>query len=394
MSAPLIARSPDLQKLVAEGYELEIRAGHLLVHHVPYVNGAKKVRFGTLITTLMLAGERTTTPDTHVAFLACAEAGEVPHTREGKAYPHIIGGRHELAKGVVADHQFSTKPKPRDAYADYHEKVTTYIAALGQAATLIEPEATAKTFRVRENGETASVHVYTESASGRAGIAAIQSKLAGHKIAIVGLGGTGAYVLDLVVKAPVAEIHLFDRDKYHQHTAFRAPGAAALEDLEKLQVKVAYYHEKYSKMHKHIVPHAEHVTEENVEKLRGMDFVFITMEGPAKKLIMDKLHEWGIPFVDTGIGVFKKEDKLGGLVRITTSLPTKRDHIEKRVGFGAVDEDNEYSSNIQVAELNMLNASLAVIKWKKLLGFYHDLEREHQAAYAIDGNHLLNEDQA
>ena len=34
----------------------------------------------------------------------------------------------------------------------------------------------------------------------------------------------------------------------------------------------------------------------------------------------------------------------------------------------------------------------AVIKWKKLFGFYADLEHEHHSAYTIDGNHLTNED--
>ena len=53
-----------------------------------------------------------------------------------------------------------------------------------------------------------------------------------------------------------------------------------------------------------------------------------------------------------------------------------------------------YASNIQVADLNMLNAALAVIKWKKLRGFYRDLEGEHHCTYTTDGNMLLNGDLA
>jgi hypothetical protein len=55
--------------------------------------------------------------------------------------------------------------------------------------------------------------------------------------------------------------------------------------------------------------------------------------------------------------------------------------------------ENDYSHNIQIAELNALNAALAVIKWKKLCGFYQDLEREHCSVYTINGNHIANEDQ-
>ncbi|CAN2525454.1 MULTISPECIES: hypothetical protein [Burkholderia] len=52
-----------------------------------------------------------------------------------------------------------------------------------------------------------------------------------------------------------------------------------------------------------------------------------------------------------------------------------------------------YASNIQVADLNALNAVLAVIKWKKLRGFYRDLDREHHSTYTTDGNLLLNSGQ-
>jgi hypothetical protein len=55
--------------------------------------------------------------------------------------------------------------------------------------------------------------------------------------------------------------------------------------------------------------------------------------------------------------------------------------------------NRDYSQNIQIADLNSLNAALAVIKWKKLLGFYRDLEHEHFSTYTIDGNLVTNEDQ-
>ena len=49
-----------------------------------------------------------------------------------------------------------------------------------------------------------------------------------------------------------------------------------------------------------------------------------------------------------------------------------------------------YASNIQVADLNAFNALMAVIKWKKLRGFYRDLEQELHSTYTTDGNLLLN----
>jgi hypothetical protein len=115
-----------------------------------------------------------------------------------------------------------------------------------------------------------------------------------------------------------------------------------------------------------------------------------------KELIVESLEKFGIPFVDVGMGVYLTGDSLGGIVRTTTSTLKQREHVrtKNRISFSAGDGNNEYDRNIQIADLNALNAALAVIKWKKLFGFYHDFENEHHCTYTIDGNKLVNEDQA
>ena len=65
---------------------------------------------------------------------------------------------------------------------------------------------------------------------------------------------------------------------------------------------------------------------------------------------------------------------------------------KRRISLSKTDERNEYDRNVQTAELNALNATLAVIKWKKLCGFYIDLEKEHHSTYTIDGNEMTNDD--
>lgn len=66
-----------------------------------------------------------------------------------------------------------------------------------------------------------TVFQYIDTNSSRANIEMINMKLERQKIAIIGLGGTGAYILDMVAKTPVKEIHLFDGDSFDQHNAFR-----------------------------------------------------------------------------------------------------------------------------------------------------------------------------
>ena len=67
---------------------------------------------------------------------------------------------------------------------------------------------------------------------------------------------------------------------------------------------------------------------------------------------------------------------------------------KSRIPFADGEENNEYSRNIQIAELNALNAAMAVVRWKKLFGFYVDLENEHHSTYTTDGNMMLSSDAA
>ena len=91
------------------------------------------------------------------------------------------------------------------------------------------------------------------------------------------------------------------------------------------------------------------------------------------------------------MGVEVKDGALTGIVRATTVTAAKNNHAADKISF-ATTADNAYSQNIQIAELNALNAALAVIKWKKLVGFYHDLGKEHDAAYLINSNNVINDD--
>ena len=87
----------------------------------------------------------------------------------------------------------------------------------------MKPEVTARIFREPEDKED-SVFKYVETASDRVGIGRLTERLAEEKMAIVGLGGTGAYVLDLVAKTPVREIRLFDGDEFLQHNGLPFTG--------------------------------------------------------------------------------------------------------------------------------------------------------------------------
>lgn len=392
MSPPLISRSPDLQRLRDDGYEVEISGSYLLVHSVPYVVPDKTIKLGTLVSELTLAGDVAAAPSTHVAMFV----GEHPCNRDGTEIAQIKHSvvNQTVREGLVATHQFSNKPP--SGYPDYYAKMTRYIEIISAPAQAIDPSATAKTFKVIESTDD-SVFEYLDTASSRAGINRVSDKLKPLTIAIIGTGGTGSYVLDLAAKTPVKAIHLFDGDKFFQHNAFRAPGAPSLQELKAAPYKVDYLAAQYAKMRKYIVPHAVRVDETNLHLLDAMDFVFICIDrGDARKVIVDYLEAHKKPFIDVGMGVELVADdaSLIGVVRVTTSTEQKRDHVtvRHRIPFALGPQDDDYRRNIQIADLNALNAAFAVIKWKKLYGVYQDREEEHHSTYSVNVNMLTSEE--
>lgn len=389
MSQQLISHSPDLKQLRDEGLEIEIKGGYLLIHQIPYVNTSKEIRRGTLISTLDLADQkRTVRPRTHVMFFI----GECPCDIDGTPIQSIINASRNSVIGKGLEINFTFSSKPSTGYDDYYQKVTTYVKILSNPAKAIDSSVSEKTFKVIKSDIEDSVFHYMDTNSSRANIEKINSKLKGQNIAIIGLGGTGAYILDLVAKTPVQAVHLYDGDDFLLHNSFRSPGAASIVDLEKRKMKTDYYADIYSHMHKHIVSHPYYVDGDNISEFENKSFVFIAIDKDSvKKEIIDFLVSKRIPFVDVGLGVNIAGDTLIGSIRVTTSTDSKYDHLYDRISCGD-DLENEYNTNIQIAELNSFNAALAVIKWKKIFGFYSDSKQEHNQTFTIDFSLLSNDD--
>ncbi|WP_341836844.1 ThiF family adenylyltransferase [Chitinophaga pollutisoli] len=376
----LINHNDDLRRLQEEGYQIEVSGGYLVIHHIPYVNSHRHILYGKLVCPLTVNAGKTMRPQNHVIQFC----GEYPCNADGTPILQIqhTSGNQQLTPEIVTNHSFSNKPAA--GYADYYEKVSTYATIIASQAKSIDPTVTERTFVKMEGAAEDSVFQYPDTNAIRANIGIINRKLAGQKLAIVGLGGTGGYVLDLVAKAPASEIHLFDGDVFLQHNAFRAPGAPSIAQLSAAVPKVVYFKQMYENMHKYIFAHPHRILEDNLDSLAAFDFVFLCIDSnAARAYIIKYLLANGIPFVDCGIGLEVVEDQLIGAVRITAGTASKADHLPHRVPLRDA-EDDLYTTNIQIADLNMLNAFLAVHKWKKMSGFYQDLIQEHNAIFTIN----------
>ncbi|UBU64055.1 ThiF family adenylyltransferase (plasmid) [Acidiphilium multivorum] len=390
MSQKLVDRNPDLRRLRDEGYSVEVRDGYLVVSDIPYVDSQRTVRRGVLVSELTMLADRTQRPSTHVIRFA----GEFPCSNVGAPIEAIRNQsqREQLLPDLFVDHAFSSKPRI-GYYANYYEKIRTYADILVGYAQAIDPTASPLFVRPLVNSDAEGPFHYIDTASSRAGIALLTKKLNTSRVAIVGLGGTGSYVLDLIAKTPIEEIHLFDGDKFFQHNAFRAPGAASMEELGRSAYKVDYFRSIYSHMHRGIVAHPNFVGRADLDFLQSMDFAFICMDsGSAKQMLMEALKAAERSFIDVGMGIELADDVLTGMARVTTSTPGHRDHVADCVSFADNAADNLYARNIQIAEMNALNAALAVIQWKKLCGFYFDPSPGFNTTYVISTNKLIKDE--
>ena len=142
MPQQLINHSPDLKRLQDEGYELEVSGGHLIVHHIPYVNPEKEIKYGTLVCVLTLAGpSRTGRPPDHTIYFS----GETPCNSDGSTLNSIINNsnRQQLTETIVVNHYFSSKPQSGN-YENYYEKIRTYSEILSAQAKAIDCTVTTK----------------------------------------------------------------------------------------------------------------------------------------------------------------------------------------------------------------------------------------------------------
>lgn len=393
MSQQLISRNPDLKKLRDNGYEVEAHGDlRLIIRNVPYLDSGRKVQRGILVSNLEFDGTTLKPPSDHTVRFA----GDMPHKADGSSFESkFVADKpvETVAPGVTVQFRFSRMPKPDDRYRDYFHKMTTYIHYLEREAQLVDPGATAQTYSPVQDDDADSVFHYYDTNSSRNGTLGLTEKLAKGPIAIVGLGGAGSYVLDFVAKTPANEIHLFDGDRFGNHNAFRAPGAPSLAELQLNPLKVDYFAGVYSRMRRRIMPHPQFITANNVCELAGFSFVFICVDkGSARGIIIPELIRLGVPFSDVGMEVSVVDERLRGQLRVTTGSTEWNAHVKERVGFGDAVGDGEYASAIQIAELNALNAALAVLKWKKTLGFFEDSEHEHHTTYTLHANMLQNLD--
>ena len=212
----------------------------------------------------------------------------------------------------------------------------------------------------------------------RAAIGPVQDRIRDQRIAIIGLGGTGAYILDLMVKTPVAEIHLLDSDHVDWHNFMRAPGAPTSEEIDSHRkgrvLKVEYYYSKYASLREGIYPHDYRVDSPTMfaEFLSAhpIDYAFVCidqladLDSPRQDVVYCALSEAEVPFIDSGVSITLEEHAVRG--GVTTSAYAAGSLTWKdAIPNARVDGQGAGYRNVQLPEVNALAASLAVMEWRR-----------------------------
>lgn len=135
------------------------------------------------------------------------------------------------------------------------------------------------------------------------------------------------------------------------------------------------------------------ITSESTDDLVGVTFAFVCVDkGKSRSEIIDLLIKMKIPFIDVGMGLNRLNGTISGMLRSTYfSAESAQEQLSKRLVQMEDPSDDIYRNNIQISELNALNASLALIKFKQLRGFYsNDCEYNH-LLFTVDSLSIVGE---
>jgi len=370
MFQKLVSRNDDLRRLVEKGYAVAFDSNCLIVRDIPYLDSKGALNYGAIVAKLeFIDKERVTQVDHQIFF-----AGGHPHQLDGTAIGNLGGGAtsltlSEACKDVVVERSFSNKPRKTGQYDDFFHKIETYVAIISGPA-IARYGTNPLTFRAVKEIVSDAVFKFQDTMTSRAEITDIAAKFKNDIVAIIGLGGTGSYLLDFLVKTSVKEIRAFDLDPFRVHNAFRSPGRLEETDLGKTKAEV--YHARYDnfRIGLHILP--KFIDATCAEDLEGVTFAFVCVDkGSSRTGIFDLLIAKRIPYIDVGMGLNRQQGALNGLVRTTYySVEHAQKIRDKKLAALADGSDDLYRANIQIGELNALNACLAVIRFKQLRGFY------------------------
>jgi len=389
MLPTLASHNDDIQRLIERGYAVTFDNNYIVVRDIPYLDEKLDLRWGAIVTLLEFVTETKVKQQNHqVSF-----AGGSPYGLNGQPIPNMGDTPHSIPLSdvepvVIVQRQFSNKPN--NGYVDFFDKITRYVTIIS-APAISKYDVTPFTFKEYASAPDDSVFKVRDTLTTRAEIGDLTAAFKQEVIAIIGLGGTGGYVLDFMVKTPVREIRGFDADDYHVHNSYRSPGWLDTDELGRPKAEV--YADRYGSFREGLKLETKFIEANSGADLDGVTFAFVCVDkGSARAAIIDLLIAKDVAFIDVGMGLSRKDGPIKGSMRSTYFAKDHAADIRAKNLVPTHDaRDDIYKTNIQIAELNALNACLAVILYKKHLGFYVDDETPYNVLFELGDMRILRQ---
>ena len=381
-----LANLEGLEDLLASGFSLSVIGAHLVVNDVWYVNAEGQQGKGRLAAPLtMITPSKIGVPPNHQMLWD----GQPPFNSDRTKIPFAAQPANIAIGGSTYTSNLSNKPfeGPIQGFSNYTDMVKHYVSLIsGPAMQLFS--VSPFTHADYDVPPDTSPFKVADTFSARAQINDLNQLVAQERVAIIGLGGTGAFVLDFMVKTPVHSIDAYDFDVFQVHNGFRSPGEVPFSFFG--QPKIAFYQSKYEPFRHRLKFHNRRVVAGDDALFSDITFAFVCIDdGEARKEICTMLIAHKIPFIDVGMGVEKEDGRLDGLIRTTLFTEASAERAKTEVPFDKRDEAGAYRVFVQIAELNALNAALAVIRYKQFRGFYTDDTDSYHSLLSIGSSNWM-----
>ena len=361
------------QSAEARGWLIEVGNNRISLSEVPYRQEAG----GT--------GRCQITVDTQDDGLTMITPSHIKNARHAATLSGVSGGRAYQANGEPVGNVLWTDGADRcvisimpDAgeYMNAWHALIVYATSVASPAGREEQEQVERIFEFEIEGEDSrDMRVWRDRARGQ-------------KIEVVGLGGVGLWILDLMSKTYVSEISIWDGDEIEGRNLLRSPGWASQEAIGKN--KAEHFGGHYQRVRKGISIHPEYWQQDIHENVFDeSSFVFIAVDkADVRTALCETLVQKKIPFIDVGMGIELEEGRVRGSCQVFYSgeVPGRwRNAIPTAEG---ADGAKAYY-DLQLADLGALNAALAVGVWRRHIGQYGEEEKDWLTRYSIEENDLL-----
>ena len=298
--------------------------------------------------------------------------------RKGRVYDRAGA---EIGNAIKSDEKsWCTLSMKRDVgeYEDAWQALRTYVNAIYAGFTTSDTQSTRRVERP-----------YTFDIIGDKSRSEVEwlDLVAGERIAIVGLGGVGSWIADLVTKSDVYELHAWDDDVIEPRNIIRMPGAVDPQWLGKH--KAEWFQQTYSSIHRRVRGSRVRVTKDNVQEVvTDTTFAFVAVDDDESRLMVcDAMFSARIPFVSVGLSLARRDTQATASVRVVTA------HAHRESWRGAIPRVGQAGQDdyarLELPDISAMAAGWAIQSWRKMRGQIPQSQPEECMVYHAEDHSIV-----